>query len=101
MKKTFTLSHPKLKVSRVVESIKNDVRKYLRRERKKKLPENANFWNFDCKFGHTEKEAEKIHEPEIIKCIDEAEYLKLDSFYLEILAKPGFKEKKKYSAEKE
>ncbi len=101
MKKTFSLSHPKIKRPRLVESIKNEVRKYLRRERKKTLPENSNFWSFDCRFGHTEKEAQLITEVEIIKCIDEAEYLKLDSFYLEILAKASHKEKKKHVPEKD
>ncbi|MEH6473844.1 MAG: DUF6172 family protein [Halopseudomonas sp.] len=89
MKKTFVLTHPKTKVARLFESAKHDVKKYLRRERNKALPEGADYWDFDCKYGHTEKEARVIHLSEINKCIDEVEQLGLESFYLEILAKPG------------
>ena len=39
MKKTFKLTHPKINIARLVEGVKGDVKKYLKRERKKKLPE--------------------------------------------------------------
>ncbi len=94
MKKTFALSHPKLKVARLIEAAKNDVKKYIKRERKKKLPEAADYWDFDCKYGHTEEKAKTIHISEINKCIDEAEKLQLESFYLEILAKAGHRIKR-------
>ena len=93
MKKTFLLTHPKIKVARLVDSIKHDVKKYLRRERNKQLPEGADYLDFDCKYGLTEKEAKVIHLSEINKYIDEAEKLQLSSFYLEILAKPGYRTK--------
>ena len=89
MKKTFILSHPKLKVARLIEAAKHDVKKYIKRERKKKLPEDVDYWDFDCKYGHTDQKAKTIHLSEINKCIDEAEKLQLESFYLEILAKAG------------
>ncbi|WP_338049214.1 DUF6172 family protein, partial [Photobacterium sanctipauli] len=38
MKKTFALTHPKKAVPRVVEAVKYEVKKYLRRERNKALP---------------------------------------------------------------
>ena len=94
MKKTFKLTHPKIKVARLVESVKHDVSKYLRRERKKKLPEGADFWDFDCKFGPTAEESKVIHVAEISKCIDAAKEQQLESFYVEILAKPAIRTKK-------
>ena len=94
MKKTFILSHPKLKIARLIEAAKHDVKKYIKRERKKKLPEDVDYWDFDCKYGHTEQKAKTIHISEINKCIDEAEKLQLESFYLEILAKAGHRTKK-------
>ncbi|MGF1871758.1 DUF6172 family protein [Photobacterium indicum] len=94
MKKTFALTHPKKAVPRVVESVKHEVKKYIKRERNKQLPAGVDFWDFDCKFGHTEQEAKVIHLKEINKCIDEAEKLELTSFYLEILAKDGIRAKK-------
>ncbi len=100
MKKTFKLTNTKIKVARVVEGVKHEVRKYLKRERRKKLPEGVDFWDFDCKFGGTAEEATEIHLSEINKCIDEAEEKQLESFYIEILAKPGYRLKKKLGEEK-
>ena len=89
MKKTYSLIHPKIKVPRLVDSIKHDVRKYLKRERRKELPEGVDYWDFDCKFGPTEDDAKVVHVAEISKSIDSALDQELDSFYVEILAKPG------------
>ena len=94
MKKTFTLTHPKIKVARLVESVKCDVRKYLKRERRKELPEGVDFWDFDCKFGPTAEASKVIHVAEICKFIDAAEAQQLASFYVEILAVPGHRTKK-------
>ncbi|MCW8834381.1 MAG: DUF6172 family protein, partial [Colwellia sp.] len=58
MRKTFSLSHEKIKTPRLVDSIKHDVKKYLKRERNKKLPEGVDFWDFDCKYGHSEETAD-------------------------------------------
>jgi len=95
MKKTFELTHPKIKYPRLIEAVKRDVKKYIKRERRKVLPEGVDYWDFDCRFGHKEDEAKSIHVAEINKCIDEAAELELQSFYLEILAKEGHREKKK------
>ena len=88
MRKTFRLTHPKIKVARLVESVRCDLKKYLKRERKRGLPEGFDFWDFDCKFGPTAEDAKVIHVAEIGKCIDAAEEQQLESFYVEILAKP-------------
>jgi hypothetical protein len=94
MKKTFTLTHPKLKLPRLVEAIKYEVKKYIKRERRKTLPPNADFWDFDCRFGLDEATSEVIHVSAINKYISEAEAKQYTSFYLEILAKPGYRSKK-------
>ncbi|ATC93299.1 DUF6172 family protein [Pseudoalteromonas tunicata] len=91
MKKTFVLSHPKIKLERLVDSFKFEAKKYIKRERNKKLPEGADFWDFDCRFGQTEEVAEEIRLSAINKCIDDIVSQNHGSFYLEILAKPGFK----------
>ncbi len=94
MRKTFTLTHPKIKVPRLVDAVKSDIRKYIKRERRKELPEGVDFWDFDCKFGPTEDAAQSIHPAELNKCIDQAEKQQLTSFYIEILAKPGHRHKR-------
>lgn len=94
MKKTFKLAHPKIKYARLIESVRHDVKKYIKRERNKVLPEGVDFWDFACRFGNTEEDAADIHLAEITKCIDQVERQQLESFYLEILAKPGCRTKK-------
>ena len=94
MKKTYKLTHPKIKLARLIDSVKHDVKKYLKRERNKKLPQGVDFWDFDCKYGVTEDEAVVIHVSAINKHIDEAEKNELESFYLEIMAAPGYRTKK-------
>jgi len=99
MKKTFKLSHPKIKLPRLVEAIKHEVKKYIKRERNKQLPPGADFWDFDCKFGPDEASSTVIHVSDINKAISAAEAEQLESFYLEILAKPGVRSKKPRDAE--
>lgn len=94
MKKTFQMTHPRLKVPRLVEAIKYEVKKYIKRERGKTLPSNSDFWDFDCRFGADETSSEVIHLSAINKAISQAEADQLESFYLEILAKPGYRRKK-------
>ena len=93
MRKTFDLTHPKIKWPRLVEKVRYDVKKYLKRERNKKLPAGVDYWDFDCKFGHTEEQARVIHVSDISKCLDEVASESLTSFYLEILAKEGHRQK--------
>jgi len=94
MKKTFKMTHPKIEVPRLVEAIKYEVKKYIRRERRKTLPLDVDFWDFDCRFGADEASSEVIHLSAINKSISLAESEQLESFYLEILVKPGHRSKK-------
>lgn len=94
MKKTFKLTHEKIKPARQVEAVKFEIRKYIRRERNKKLPENIDYWDFDCRFGDDTATAKTIHLSEINKAIDAQVAQQKHSFYLEILAKPGVRAKK-------
>jgi len=93
MKKIFKLTNDKIKPERLLESIKHEIRKYIKRERNKKLTENADYLDFDCKFGADESQSEVVHLAEIDKCIAQAVSDKLESFYLEIIAKPGYRNK--------
>lgn len=94
MKKTFKMTHPKIKVPRLVEAIKHEVKKYIQRERRKPLPPGVDFWDFDCRFGADEASSEVIHVADINKAISQAEEQQRESFYLEILAKPGHRSNK-------
>ena len=70
MKKTFKLEHPKIKVPRVVDSVKHDIKKYLKKERKNTLPAGAKYWGFDCKLGASEETAVEVQLPSLTKSID-------------------------------
>jgi hypothetical protein len=94
VKKTFQLIDAKIRKDRLVEAVRHEVKKYIKRERGKKLPEGVDFWDFDCKFGQDLEKAKEIHLSEISKCIDQADQQQLESFYLEIIAKPGRRMKK-------
>lgn len=89
MKKIFPLHVSGLANERVVEAIKNDIRKYVKRERRKPLPEGADFWDFNCKVGRDgEAPANKLL-PDVAHAIDEAAKAGGAAVYVEILAAPG------------
>ncbi len=94
MKKQFLIDISNKNRDRQVDSIKNEIRKYIKREKSKKLPEGFNTWFFECKFGKTKDEAKDINFVDVIKSVDYAQNENYDSFYLEIISKAIFKEKK-------
>ncbi|MDP4534725.1 DUF6172 family protein [Alkalimonas collagenimarina] len=87
MKKTFALTHPKLKPARWVDAIKHEIKKYLNRERRKALPDGMGYWTFDCRFGASKDVAEKVFPSDINKQIDAAVAQELPEFYVEIIAR--------------
>ncbi len=93
MRKTFPLTDPRHEPPRVVASIKNEVRKYLKRERGKKLPEGVDFWDFDCKVGKVAP-GDATHVAEVINAIDAAATQGWPTVYIEILAKPATRRRK-------
>lgn len=94
MKKTFSLSHPKMAYARIIEAAKNEVKQYIKKERNKAVPEGADFWGFNCKFGQTEAKARPIHEGDINTNISSAQSQHWKSFYLEVIATPKTRAKR-------
>ena len=94
MKKTFQLQVEGKHPARLLEAIKHEIRKYLKRERRRDLPAGADFWDFDCKFGLSEDTAEVVHLANVITCIDNAVAQQAKQFYVEILAKHGVRTKR-------
>jgi hypothetical protein len=101
MKKTFPLEVPGLKAPRVIETIKRDVKRYIKRERGKKLPEEVDFWDFDCEVGKSDGDKKASHIAELNTAIDTAAKEQWPAIYVEILAKPGYRTKKEKEAPKE
>lgn len=84
MRRTFSLVHPKTKPPRLIEAAVHEVRKYMKRERKRDVPEESDFWDFDCRFGSNEAMAEPVHADDLAKKIAEAADQGWDQFFVEI-----------------
>ena len=89
MKKTFALDIEGKNRDRLLEAVKHEIRKYLRRERRREVPAGADYWDFDCRFGLTPESAEVLHPGNLIGAVDAAAREGASKFYIEILAKPG------------
>jgi hypothetical protein len=89
MKKTFTLEVEGKNRDRVLDAVKHEIRKYMKRERRRDVPAGADFWDFDCKFGPTAESAQVTHPGNLIGAIDGFAKEGGGTFYVEILAKPG------------
>jgi hypothetical protein len=87
MKKTYKLDHPKIKVPRLVDSIKHEIKKTLKKERAQKLPDGAKYLKFDCKLGQSEETASAVPLLELMKSIDELVENKAKTIYVEMTAK--------------
>lgn len=87
MKKVFTLKVENKKIERQADTIKAEVKKYLKRERNKKLPDDCDRWEFDCKIGESSEKNHNIKAENISKGIDNFVKVEADSFYLEIIAR--------------
>ena len=89
MKKTFPFQVPGNADERVLEAIKFDVRKYLKRERRKTFPEGFDQWNFDCKVGPDQETATVTPVADIFTALEAVAKTSVPKVYVEILAAPG------------
>ncbi len=89
MRKTFSFTDTAHKPKQAIASVKNTVRKYLKRERRKSLPEGVDFWDFDCKVGSDEGSAATVNVRDVVAGIDAIAQAGGEAVYVEILAKPG------------
>ena len=92
MKKVFQLTDPKKHADRVLEAIKHDIRKYVKRETRKNLADpEATYWDFDCKIGATAEDAESIAYKELLKALETIQATGATQVYIEIMAKAVLK----------
>ena len=89
VKKLFQLDIEGKHRDRVIDATKHEIRQYVKRERRKALPEGVDFWDFDCKFGTNQDNAVEIHFATITTLIDEFAKEGGAAFYLELIAKHG------------
>jgi hypothetical protein len=89
MRKTFALSQPGKADARVLDAIKHDVRKYVKRERRKPLPPGFDTWDFSCKVGTGEADAQSTLLGQVSAAIDSAASTGATSVFIEITAIPS------------
>ena len=89
MKKTFQLTVEGKNRDRVVEAVKHEIRKYIQRERRKDLPKEVDFWDFDCKAGTDVASATDAHVAELTARINTVVESGSATLYVEVIAKPG------------
>ncbi|WP_382324330.1 DUF6172 family protein [Hydrogenophaga sp. UC242_50] len=86
MRKIFPLTQEGRHRDRVLEAVKHEIRKYLKRERRRELPEGADFLDFDCRLGATKETAEVVHLSALIGQLDAVAREGGAQAYVEILA---------------
>lgn len=89
MRKTYLLKIEGKHRDRLVEASKHDIRKYVKRERGRPLPEGVDFWDFDCRFGHDEATAAPAHFATLMGLIDTVVQEGGEQFYVEVVTRHG------------
>ena len=89
MRKTYQLRPEGKNPDRVLDAVKHDIRKYLKRERRRALPEGVDYWDFDCRFGLAQDSAQVVHLSALSGLIDEVAKAEGPECYVEILARHG------------
>ena len=87
MRKKFQLRPEGKHPDRHLEAVKHEIRKYIQREKRRELPEDMDYWDFDCRFGSDADSAQAIHFAEITPSIDAVVKAEGAQFYIEILAR--------------
>ncbi|MEZ5705388.1 MAG: DUF6172 family protein [Burkholderiaceae bacterium] len=88
MRKTFELRPEGRHPDRVLDAIKHELRRYMKRERRRALPEGADFWDFDCRLGADQGAAETVHPKVLTQSLDAVAATGCPQVYVELLAKP-------------
>ena len=93
MKKTFDLRPEGKHPDRVLDAIKHELRKYMKRERRRDLPAGADFWDFDSKVGMDQASAEVVHPSALTAQLDALAKTGAAQAYVELLAKPAVRQR--------
>lgn len=89
MRKTFALRPEGKHPDRVLDAVRHDIRQYMKRERRKPLPEGSHFWDFDCRLGVDEGSAQALHPGELLRQIDALAQAGATQCFVVLLAKPA------------
>lgn len=87
MRKIFPLQIEGRHPDRVMDALRHEIRKYLKRERRRELPAGADYWDFDCRCGSTREDAQPVHLASLLAGIDAVAAAQGREVYVEILAR--------------
>ena len=94
VRKTYCLAIEGKNRDRLLDASKHDIRKYVKRERSRPLPEGVDFWDFDCKFGISEATASVVHFATLMELINTVAQEGSEQFYVEVVTKHGHRSAK-------
>ncbi len=89
MKKLFPLHHPGKADARVLDAIKHEVRKYVRRELNKTHPDGAKRRSFTCNVGTSAADTEECALKSVSAAIDRVAQSGADQVYIAIRSAPA------------
>lgn len=89
MRKTYSLNLEGKNRDRLLDAAKNDIRKYVKRERGRPLPPGVDFFDFNCKLGASEGAAATLHFATLMGSIDALVKDGADQFYVEVVTTHG------------
>jgi hypothetical protein len=96
MKKIFKLHDEKKAPERIVEAIKNELRKYIKRERGKKAKEDSKlFWKIACRFGKSVDEARSVDFETLMKQLDTVVASEWSECFVEVVVSAEPREERK------
>lgn len=99
MRKTYQLNIEGKNRDRLLDASKHDIRKYVKRERSRPLPEGVDYWDFECKFGSNEATAAPVHFATLMGLIDTVAREGGEQFYVEVLTRHGLRTAKPRDAD--
>ncbi len=99
MNKTYKLLEKKRTKDRVVDAIKYDIRKYIKREKNKPLSEGVDFWKMECKISKDSDSLAFVEYTNIIKTIDILVKEEALAINVEILSTKGITKVKEIKTE--
>lgn len=89
MRKTYPLDIEGKHRDRVLDAIRHDIRKDLKRQRRVDLPDGVDYWDFAYKCGHSAEDAVPVHVGELLARIDALASEGSAAVYVEILPRHG------------
>ncbi len=84
MRKTFYLNSDRRPRVRLIEAYKYEIKNYIRREKRKKLPKGYIRWHFTYAFGFDKKEPYSVELADLMGYIQRAKTEAEESFFVEI-----------------